>query len=289
MPVWAVSRTPGTLSNQFWASKTLYGNVPANTPDVVTNLDVWTPVKLQSDFGDKIQWLWFNGVIAIDNLKADSHQVLRPTMNTHWLTPLLATALVGIPAAAHAHGQHVSRLPGELVAAYAREAQSPTGDVTARRDVTHIMTHHTEYTEAEVNTVLQGLEDVALSSAPARSRAQAALLMATPGSTKVARPLAGVFPRLAQVYDRTTDPLVRSSVIAAMGLLADRRETTGFLEVVAKTEPPGGLAGRAVASLDVMGDEGRAALKRLHDSKAMKDSEVQGDLERIANNGYRMP
>jgi hypothetical protein len=69
MPVWAVSRTPGTLSYQFWASKTLYGNVPANTPDVVTNLDVWTPVKLQSNFGDKIQWLWFNGTIAIDNLK----------------------------------------------------------------------------------------------------------------------------------------------------------------------------------------------------------------------------
>ena len=112
-------------------------------------------------------------------------------MHTHWLSPLLAAVLGGLPAAAHAQGQHVSRPPGELVAAYAREARSPTGDVTASRDVTHIMTHHTEYTAAEVNTVLQGLEDVALSSAPARSRAKAALLLATPGSTKAAKPLGG--------------------------------------------------------------------------------------------------
>jgi len=209
-------------------------------------------------------------------------------MHTHSLSPLLAAALLGLPAA-HARGQHVSRPPGELVAAYAREAQSPTGDVTANRDVTHILTHHTEYTAAEVNTVLEGLEAVTLSSAPGRSRAKAALLMATPGSSRAAKPLSGIFPRLARVYNGNKDPLVRSSVLAAMGQLVDRRETTAFLERVAKTEPAGGLAGRAVASLVMMGDEGRAALKRLHDSKVVTDPDVRRDLDQIAKNGYRMP
>ena len=79
-------------------------------------------------------------------------------------------------------------------------------------------------------------------------------------------------------------------MIAAIGQLADRRETTGFLERVAKTEPPGGLAGRAVASLVMIwGEEGRGALKRLHDSKVVTDPEVRQDLEQIAKNGYRMP
>lgn len=64
MPVWATSRTPGTLNYQFYATKTLYSNVSSTAPP----WSVWTPVKLTAP-GDKIQWLWFNGGLAIDNLK----------------------------------------------------------------------------------------------------------------------------------------------------------------------------------------------------------------------------
>jgi len=39
----------------------------------------------------------------------------------------------------------------------------------------------------------------------------------------------------------------------------------------------------------MMGEEGRGALKRLHDSKVVTDPEVQQDLEQIAKNGYRIP
>jgi hypothetical protein len=66
MPVWALSRTPGTDDYQQWAAKVLYSNVPHEG----LPYDTWTKTQLTSGFwGDTIQWLWFDGSLMIDDLK----------------------------------------------------------------------------------------------------------------------------------------------------------------------------------------------------------------------------
>jgi hypothetical protein len=65
MQVEAVSRTPGTTSYQTWARKVLYSNVAHTT----IPYDTWTYAKLATTSGDKIQWLWFDGTLMIDDLK----------------------------------------------------------------------------------------------------------------------------------------------------------------------------------------------------------------------------
>jgi hypothetical protein len=64
MSVWAEHRIPGTVSYDFFISKTLHSNVPSTSPP----WSVWTPVTMTAP-GDQIQWLSFNGGLAIDNLK----------------------------------------------------------------------------------------------------------------------------------------------------------------------------------------------------------------------------
>ena len=66
MMVYAMSRVPGTLSYDTWASKKLYANNPTLASPAVWS--VWTPVKLATS-QDRIQWLWFNGIASIDHLK----------------------------------------------------------------------------------------------------------------------------------------------------------------------------------------------------------------------------
>ncbi|HJS47628.1 MAG TPA: hypothetical protein VJ773_06555 [Gemmatimonadales bacterium] len=64
MRVRAMSRIPGTLFYNIYDTKTLYSNVSRTTPP----WDTWTYVKFSAS-SDKIQWLWFDGTLVIDDLK----------------------------------------------------------------------------------------------------------------------------------------------------------------------------------------------------------------------------
>ncbi len=59
----ALSRFPGTTSYQEYDREILHTNSSAAA------CDGWTYVKLSSSGGDKIQWLWIDGTLAIDDLK----------------------------------------------------------------------------------------------------------------------------------------------------------------------------------------------------------------------------
>ena len=65
MEVIATSKIPGTNIHERWDRKVIYSNVQHPSPP----LDTWTPVTLRSTQGNKIQWLWFQGHLAIDNFK----------------------------------------------------------------------------------------------------------------------------------------------------------------------------------------------------------------------------
>lgn len=60
----AVSRRPGTTYYTTHARKVLRSNVPSSTPPYTQ----WDPVKISAD-GNVIEWLWFDGVLLMDNLR----------------------------------------------------------------------------------------------------------------------------------------------------------------------------------------------------------------------------
>lgn len=63
MPVYAVSRTPGTIQYTIWDWEKLHANVAS-----WEQLDVWDSVTLNAPW-NAIQWLWFDGPVYIDNLE----------------------------------------------------------------------------------------------------------------------------------------------------------------------------------------------------------------------------
>ena len=77
-----------------------------------------------------------------------------------------------------------------------------------------------------------------------------------------------------------------------MGQIAERREAVAFLEEVAKQDPASedfpNAALWALPTVPGMGDEGRAALKSLHYSKAVRHSEARHNLDVLAERGYRI-
>lgn len=181
-----------------------------------------------------------------------------------------------------------TRDPGELVAAYVREHQSHQARSAAFGHLVHVLTHHADYPPADLEKLLGGLEQVALTGEPQRLRAEAALALAIPGSRGAIHPI-GTFPRLGRVYRQSTDPLVRSALVRAMGDLAERGEAVLFLERVAKQEPADfpDAQKRAIASLLKMDAEGRAVLKRLHETNAVRNPDAKLTLAYLAKQGYR--
>jgi hypothetical protein len=181
-----------------------------------------------------------------------------------------------------------TRDPGKLVAAYVREHQSDQGRSAAFYHLVRILTHHADYPPADLEKLLGGLEQVALTGEPQRLRAEAALALAIPGKRGSVHPI-GTFPRLERVYRRSTDPLVRSALVGAMGDLAERREAALFLERIAKQEPAdfSDSQKRALTSLLKLDDEGRTVLKRLHETNAVRNPEAKLTLAYLAKKGYR--
>jgi hypothetical protein len=184
-----------------------------------------------------------------------------------------------------------SRDPDELLAAYVSEWQTPNVPSSAHRDLIHALNNHGDYPPADLETLLRGLEHLALAGTSPRFRAEAALALAIPGSRRAVHPIRKTFARLGRVYRRSSDPLVRSVLIAAMGNLVDPSEAAISLERVAKQDPAdfAGAQGKAVQSLLRMGEEGRVVLKRLHETGAVRDPETKLTLAYLAKNGFRRP
>jgi hypothetical protein len=182
-----------------------------------------------------------------------------------------------------------TRDPDGLVAAYVREYQSQRAHSAAYRDLVQVLTHHSDYPVADLEKLLQGLEQVVVTGEPQRLRAEAALALAIPGKRGSVRPI-DTFPRLERVYRRSTDPLVRSVLVRAMGDLAETPQAALFLERIAKQETADfpEAQKRALVSLLKMDDEGRTVLKRLHEANAVRDPTGKQMLADLAKQGYRL-
>jgi hypothetical protein len=182
--------------------------------------------------------------------------------------------------------------PAELLDRFASEQASRGGPDGASSAITYIFVHRTDYPPATVRLLTDGLERLALESKNGNVRHSAVRHLSLPGRISDARPEAGLLSRLKRIYARTSDHELRVVVVTTMGRMAERRDAVAFLEKVAKQDPASeefpNAALWALRTLPGMGDEGRAALKSLHDSKAVRHPEARHSLDVLAEKGYKI-
>jgi hypothetical protein len=205
---------------------------------------------------------------------------------------LLGAAL--IPESLYAQKPNrVTRAPGELVTAFARDYQTPHGPTSgAGRDVAHVLTYPEDYPAADLAVFQQGLEQLALTSDSRRLRTSSTFSLSQLGSRAKPHPVAGTMERLERIYQQSTDPEVRSMVVVSLYDVSERPRALAFLERVAKQAPDNqdfpGAASRALGSLVLMGDEGRAVLQRLYRTSAVRDPDARLELDNLAKRGFRI-
>ena len=182
------------------------------------------------------------------------------------------------------------RAPAQLLAAYVQEREIPRGQSRGLSELVQAVTNAPgDYPAADLESLLRGLEDVALTGTPSRFRAEAASLLTYPSSTRAVHPLRGRFRRLATVYSESTDPLVRIVLLRQMGDQIDRGEAAAFLESVASHSELEAEARSAIDALSGLGEEGRTVLKRLYDTNAFRNRESKAMLEVLAKYDFRRP
>ena len=138
--------------------------------------------------------------------------------------------------------------------------------------------HPERYTAERVDSVLRGLERIALSGEPKFVGSTAAASLSRAGSLK--NPPKGVFDRQLRVYGKSKEPLVRLTILNRMFEQNDRTRSLAFLKSVAGESTDHqdfeDAALSAVDGLSRMGPAGRAALIDLRDKKLLRDGKAIG-------------
>jgi hypothetical protein len=182
--------------------------------------------------------------------------------------------------------------PAELLDRFASEEVSLVGPDGASSAITYILMHRADYPPATVRSLIDGLEHLALENGNGNVRHSSVRHLSLAGRFSDERPEPGIVARLKRIYARTSDPKVRLGVVTSMGGLAERKEAIAFLDRVARQDPASeefpnaGLW--ALRVLPGMGEEGRAELKKLHESNAVKHPEARHNLSVFASKGYKI-
>lgn len=138
--------------------------------------------------------------------------------------------------------------------------------------------HPERYAPARVDSVLAGLEQIALTADPRFIGSSAAASLARAGSVQNAPP--GVFDRQVRVYVKSNSPIVRLRILNAMFEQRDRVRSLAFLKAVAaqRTDQQDfqDAAVTAVEGLSRMGAAGRAALIDMRDRNTLRDGKAIG-------------
>lgn len=183
------------------------------------------------------------------------------------------------------------RAPSELLAAYVNEHQAPYSESGVSRELVHALSNYGDYPAADLESLMRGLEELAVTGNPPRLRADAAIRLSIPGSKRAVHPIPGIFARLERVYRRSTDPLTRSVLISVMGESTERQSAAEFLERIAKQEPADFAESqyKAIQSLRRLDEEGRVVLKRLHETQVVREPKAKLTLAILAKEGFRKP
>ena len=194
-------------------------------------------------------------------------------------------ALVGIflCAAPVARSQQPAQRPiAQRLAQFAAESSRPGARPSAASGLTEIMYHADRHTPTQVDSVITGIANLAISARDARTRLQAASLLASAGARGIPV-IRGVFSRIEEVYRLSDDPAVRERIVRGMSDTQERNRAVAFLSsIAAESEDHSDFPGApwvAVSILHVMGTAGRQALESLRASNALHDARAIGYVD----------
>ena len=137
------------------------------------------------------------------------------------------------------------------------------------------------YEKLTIDSLVDGLEKLALSSSSSVVRSNAAWNLAIAGSARLSD--RNLLNRLVRVYEQSTDELVRRSILGRMHVQQNRPAAIRFLIKVA-TESTSQqdyeeASLEAVSTLSYMGAEGKAALLILQRNGELRDPAARGFVE----------
>ena len=138
--------------------------------------------------------------------------------------------------------------------------------------------HPEKFASARVDSILDGLEQIALTAEPRFTGSVAAAALAYAGSVEKAPP--GVFDRAVRVYTKSKHPIVRLKILNRMFQQKEGSRSLAFLKSVAvqRTDQQDfqDAASAAAEGLSRMGADGLAALVELQDRKLLRDGNAIG-------------
>lgn len=187
--------------------------------------------------------------------------------------------------------RQVKQPPAELIAGFVHDhgvqGRHPS---QASVDLMSVLLGQADYPSGSLATVLDGLEEVALSEVSPDVRAEAALTLSMAGSRSARKPEPATLARLERIYARSDDPQVKAAVVSGVARAAEHRSTLVFLEKVATRDPADypGASVDALAAMASHADSGSAVLRRLHTTGVVHDPEGSQWLDLVASRGYRI-
>lgn len=157
--------------------------------------------------------------------------------------------------------------------------------------VDEYLVHFERFPKAAVDSVLTGLERIALTADNANARIAAATSLSALGDPRFKKAIPGSLIRSLRVYRQSRDPLVRSLILPRLAFYEDRPQVIAFLKNVAMQSPseedfPDAPA-HAVGALTDMTEDGQAALKWLYESKRVRNVQAAASLHYLSKRGFR--
>lgn len=153
------------------------------------------------------------------------------------------------------------------------------------------------FSNSEMQVILDSLMHVALSSPDSDERMEAVLEIRSAGSlSRMSEDIeyTGVVRRLRTIYNQEPTPLLRDLIVRSLHYLDHVDEKRAFLRMVAtETERVGSgtelysLPQLAVDMLSHMGPEGRAVLKELDATDAVKNPRARAELQELKSNRWK--
>lgn len=198
------------------------------------------------------------------------------------------------------------RRPGSTPGSYTGVDVPPVTVMLARLDRDHpgssgpaagigsVLAHADLLPAAMIDSVLDGLQHLALTSPRSQVRTNAVGLLASAGKQWPKARSARAGNRLAAIYRGTSDPDLKALLVGlSLSWLAEPGPALPILRDVAmqpeSREDFPEASVWAVASLARMGDPGRAVLRDLHRRGAVRSAAARYRLDALARTGFREP
>lgn len=151
--------------------------------------------------------------------------------------------------------------------------------------IVYVLTHPNRVSSATVDSVVSGLEHLALNADVQRVRAAATSALVFTGDTRRPNPLPGAFARTMRIYRKSRDPLVRATILPILPFYAEQDRVVAFLKSVATQSPAEqdyhDAPAQAVTALTYMGQKGRAALRDLLESNSVRHPVAEAQLRYV--------